>query len=123
MFIAFVSFGFMTQETVWLDEDLNETDQREASYYTFGKKKEGSKTYYYKSRTIYRKVIYKNGKLEGKFYEYYNTGELKEAGSYENGLREGNWRAFYKSGKILRKGKYANGEKVGIWKTFYKNEF
>lgn len=119
----FVSSSCKAQETIWLDENLSRTYQNDAVYYRISEKLEGAVSYFYKNRTIYRKVFYKNGKIDGKFLEYYNTGELKEIGTYENGLREGNWREFYKNGKILRKGKYVKGEKVGIWKTFYKNVY
>ena len=124
--IVFAGILFLSatyQETIWLDEDLQETNQKEAKYYTIGNKKEGTKTYFYTSRTIYRKVNFAKGKLNGKFYEYYRTGELRETGTYLNGLREGNWKEFYKSGKIKKKGKYEKGNKVGIWKTFYKNVY
>ena len=123
MLFWFVSLSFKAQETIWLDENLSRTSQNKAVYYRVGDKLEGTVSFFYKNRTLYRKVFYENGKINGKFLEYYSTGELKEIGMYENGLREGNWREFYKNGKILRKGKYVKGEKVGIWKTFYKNVY
>ena len=123
MLFWFVSLSFKAQETIWLDENLSRTSQNKAVYYRVGDKLEGTVSYFYKNRTLYRKVFYENGKINGKFLEYFSTGELKEIGMYENGLREGNWREFYKNGKILRKGKYVKGEKVGIWKTFYKNVY
>lgn len=121
--IVFLVTAFTKQETIWLDKDLNRTSQSKATYYRVGEKLEGNVTYFFKNRTVFRKVFYEKGKLVGKFMEFYNTGELRETGSYENGLREGNWKVFYKNGKIRKKGKYSNGEKVGIWKTFYKNVY
>lgn len=122
MIIGFLSYSFSGQETIWLDKNLKETTQEKAVYYKVGKKLEGAVTYFYKSRTVYRKVFYVDGKLDGKFSEYYKTGELKEVGKYKNGLREGNWNEFYKTGKIRKKGRYNRGERVGIWKIFYKND-
>lgn len=120
--VAFFTASFSTQETIWLDKDLNETNQSNAVYYKIGNKSEGIVFIFFKNRTVFRKVQFSNAKLEGLFYEYYETGELKETGKYENGHREGNWKEFYKNGKIKRKGKYENGEKVGTWKVFYKND-
>lgn len=122
-FCILILSAFTKQETIWLDKDLNRTSQTKAAYYRIGEKLDGNVTYFYKNRTVFRKVIYENGKLEGRFLEYYNTGELREIGNYENGLREGGWKEFYKNGKIRKKGKYNKGDKVGIWKTFYKNVY
>ena len=121
--IFLVFTGFKTQETIWLDKDLNRTSQNKATYYRVGENLKGKVTYFYKNRTVYRAVSYKEGKLQCKFLEYYSTGELREVGFYKNGLREGNWKTFYKTGKIKEKGKYDKGEKVGVWKTFYKNVY
>lgn len=120
--LGFLSISFTPQETVWLDQNLKETSQNKAIYYKIGKKLEGEVSYFYKKRTIFRKVFFVDGKLEGVFSEYYNTGELMEAGKYKNGVREGNWKTYYKNGKIKEKGKYKNGDKVGVWKIFYKND-
>ncbi|NVJ89903.1 MAG: hypothetical protein HWD82_10770 [Flavobacteriaceae bacterium] len=121
VFLITTAFNF--QETVWLDEDLNRTTQSKAVYYRTQTKLEGNISYFYKNRIVYRKVFYKDGKLNGKFLEYYSTGELREIGSYNNGLRDGNWKEYYKNGKIKKKGKYSKGERVGVWKTFYKNVY
>ena len=121
--VILLTLAFTRQETVWLDQDLNRTSQSKAVYYRVGTKLDGNVTYFYKNRTVFRKVTYEDGKLEGKFMEFYNTGELREIGEYYNGLRDGNWKEFYKNGKIRKKGKYSKGEKVGIWKTFYKNVY
>ena len=122
MILGFLSVSFTSQETIWLDKNLNKTSQEKAVYYKLGSKLDGAVSYFYKSRTVYRKVFFVNGKLNGVFNEYYKTGELKEVGKYKNGLREGNWREFYKTGKIKKRGRYSKGEKVGIWKVFYKND-
>lgn len=119
--VGFLTTAFTTQETIWLDKNLNKTSQAKAVYYKIGEKSEGKEVIFYKNRTVFRKTQLSNAKLDGMFYEYYETGELKEAGVYELGLREGNWKEFYKNGKIKRKGKYEKGNKVGTWKVFYKN--
>ncbi|WP_445748772.1 toxin-antitoxin system YwqK family antitoxin [Polaribacter sp.] len=123
----FITIGIYTnslnaQEIIWLNSNLEETTQDKADYYRIDAKLEGEITFYYKKRTLFRKMFYSKGKPNGLFYEYYETGELKETGVYENGLREGIWKEFYKGGKIKSKGKYTKGEKVGIWKMFYKND-
>lgn len=122
MILGFLSVSFTTQETVWLDENLQETSQDKAIYYKVGKKLEGEVVFFYKARTIYRKVFFVDGKRDGNFAEYYNTGELREVGKYKNGRRVGNWKEYYKNGKIRKKGRYNKGDKVGIWKVFYKND-
>lgn len=126
-FLLLITVWFLTlsstkQEIVWLDKDLEQTSKSEAVYYIVGSNLEGEVTYYFKSKTMYRKVFYVNKKQGGKFHEYYESGELKEVGKYEDGLREGNWKVYYRNGKIRQKGKYTKGDKVGVWKTFYKND-
>lgn len=122
MIFCFLSFSFTAQETVWLTKDLQETSQNKAVYYKIGAKLEGEVSYFYKGRTIFRKVFFVKGKMDGNFYEYYNSGELKIAGKYKKGQATGNWKEYYKNGKIKKKGRYNNGDKVGIWKIFYKND-
>lgn len=119
--VGFLTTSFTSQETIWLDKDLNKTSQSKAEYYRVEKKLDGQISIFYKNRTVYRKVFYEDGKLNGKFLEYYKTGELREFGKYENGLKVGVWKEYYKSGKIKKRGKFSNGDKVGIWKIFYKN--
>ena len=121
--LFFIFTSILSQKIIWLDQDLKPTAASKASYYKVGDKKDGQITFFYKNRTVYRKVFMTKGELEGKFQEFYKTGELREIGMYEDGLREGNWKEFYKSGKIKKRGKYQNGEKVGIWKVFYKNVY
>jgi len=122
LLISFLSISLSAQQTVWLNKKLHKTTQDQAVYYKIGNKLEGEVTYFYKSRTIYRKVFFVEGKMEGNFYEYYNSGELREVGKCKNGLREGNWKEYYRNGKIRKKGGYRNGKKVGVWKVFYKND-
>jgi antitoxin component YwqK of YwqJK toxin-antitoxin module len=122
MIIGFLSTSITAQETVWLDKDLKETTFTKAVYYKIGKKLEGEVIYYFKKKSIYRKVFFVDAKLEGNFSEFYNSGELKETGKYKNGLRTGNWKEYYKTGKVKKRGRYNTGDKVGIWKVFYKND-
>jgi antitoxin component YwqK of YwqJK toxin-antitoxin module len=119
--VGFLTISANAQETIWLNKNLNKTIQTEAVYYKLGNATDGAVSFFYMNKTIYRKVFFSDGNLNGKFLEYYNSGELKEIGRYEKGLREGVWKTYYKSGKIKERGKYKNGDKVGIWKTFYKN--
>lgn len=118
---VFLTSNLHSQEVIWLDVNLEKTSQEQAIYYRIDQKLEREVVFYYKKRTIFRKVFYNHGKLNGPFYEYYETGELKEIGEYANNEREGVWKEYYKGGKIKSKGKYSNGEKVGVWKVFYKN--
>jgi len=120
--VGFLFSSFTNQQTIWLDQNLKVTSQDKAVYYKIGNKLDGAVSYYYKNRTVYRKVFFVKGKLEGKFNEFYNSGELKEEGKFKNGSKEGNWKTYYKNGKIESRGRYKNGEKVGIWKFFYKND-
>lgn len=121
--LTFTTLTLSLQKIIWLDKDLKSTSASKAMYYKVGEKKDGQVTFFYKNRTVYRKVYMSKGVYNGQFQEFYKSGELKEIGMYEDGLREGNWKEFYKSGKIKKKGKYQNGEKVGIWKVFYKNVY
>ncbi|MHB0753984.1 toxin-antitoxin system YwqK family antitoxin [Polaribacter sp. M15] len=120
--VIFLTSSFTVQETVWLDQNLKETTKENAVYYKVGRNLKGKVSYFYKNKTLYRKVFYVDGKLDGFFNEYYHTGELRAVGKYKEGLREGNWKEYYKTGKIFKKGRYHKGDKVGIWKVFYKND-
>ncbi|WP_405562568.1 toxin-antitoxin system YwqK family antitoxin [Polaribacter sp. Asnod6-C07] len=120
--VIFLTSSFTVQETVWLDKNLKVTSQAKAVYYKIGNKRDGSVSYFYKSKTVYRKTYFVDGKLDGKFNEYYASGNLKVDGKYKNGTKDGNWKTYYKNGKIKSKGRYKDGEKVGIWKFFYKND-
>lgn len=82
---------------------------------------QGDVIFYFSDETIFKKVTYKKGVMNGAYLEYYRTGELKESGRYEDGKKDGSWKFYNKSGKIKTKGTYKEGEKVGVWKTFYKN--
>ncbi len=122
MIIGFLSTSITAQKTIWLDQNLKETTLKEAIYYKLGNQLEGKVSYYFKNKSVYRKVFFVDTKLEGKYSEFYNSGELKETGKYKNGLRTGNWKEYYKTGKIKKRGRYNAGDKVGIWKIFYKND-
>lgn len=123
IFLCVLGFSLngISQEKVWLDNDLKKTSQANASFYKLVKPIKSKSIIYYKNGKIFRKFSQKNRKKKGNFEEYYITGELKRVGAFENDLEEGIWKTYYKSGKIKERGKYKKGEKVGIWKTFYKN--
>lgn len=77
----FITIGIYTnslnaQEIIWLNSNLEETTQDKADYYRIDAKLEGEITFYYKKRTLFRKIFYSKGKPNGLFYEYYETGEL-----------------------------------------------
>lgn len=120
--LSFLLASFTSQQTIWLDQNLNETSQENAVYYRVGNKLEGEILFYFKNKNIFRRVFFVDKKKDGKFYEYYSSGELREEGKYKKGERVGNWKEYYKNGKIKKKGRYDKGYKVGIWKVFYKND-
>lgn len=109
------------QKKIWLDGNLNETDQLNSVYYKVVSEDAKEELYFYKNTNIFRKIIHSNEMSIAIFSEFYETGSLKIAGKYEKGLKEGIWKKYYVNGKIKERGRYKNGKKVGIWKTFYKN--
>jgi len=119
--IFLIATTISAQKTIWLNADLEVTNQANSSYYKIVSEKDNEVKYFYKSGNIYRKIGYSKGVLNGVFSEYYESGELKTTGAYKDDLEDGVWKTYYKNGKNKEKGKYVKGEKVGVWKTFYKN--
>lgn len=123
--ISIIIFLFSTtvsaQEKIWLDLNLNKTDQLNSVYYKFSQEDPQKLLYFYKSSKMYRKISYSNNMLIANFSEFYETGSLKVSGKFENELEEGFWKIYYENGKIKERGRYKKGKKVGVWKTFYKN--
>ncbi len=119
--IFLFSITFSAQEKIWLDQNLNKTDQLTSVYYKLSQEDPQKLLYFYKSSKMYRKISYSNNMLIANFSEFYETGSLKVSGKYENGLEEGFWKIYYENGKIKERGRYKKGKKVGVWKTFYKN--
>jgi len=119
--IFLFSITVSAQEKIWLDQNLNKTDQLNSVYYKFSQEDTQKLLYFYKSSKIYRKISYSNNMLIANFSEFYETGSLKVSGKFENELEEGFWKIYYENGKIKERGRYKKGKKVGVWKTFYKN--
>ena len=119
--IFLFSITVSAQEKIWLDQNLNKTDQLNSVYYKFPQEDPQKLLYFYKSSKIYRKISYSNNMLIANFSEFYETGSLKVSGKFENELEEGFWKIYYENGKIKERGRYKKGKKVGVWKTFYKN--
>ncbi|MFY0603157.1 MAG: hypothetical protein JXQ93_04355 [Flavobacteriaceae bacterium] len=84
---------------------------------------QGVVTYYFSDETVFKKVTFKKGIVDGTYLEYYKTGELKVSGRFDDGKKNGNWKIYNRNGKIKSKGTYRDDEKVGVWKTFYKNVY
>lgn len=119
--IFLFSITVSAQEKIWLDQNLNKTDQLTSVYYKLSQQDPQKLLYFYKSSKMYRKISYSNNMLIANFSEFYETGSLKVSGKYENGLEEGFWKIYYENGKIKERGRYKKGKKVGVWKTFHKN--
>jgi len=119
--IFLFSITVSAQEKIWLDQNLNQTNQLNSVYYKVSSDDPKEERYFYKSGKIFRKIRYTHAKTIAIFSEFYETGSLKTVGKFEKGLKEGIWKTYYANGKIKERGKYKNEKKVGVWKTFYKN--
>ena len=119
--IFLFSITVSAQEKIWLDQNLNKTDQLTSVYYKLSQQDPQKLLYFYKSSKMYRKISYSNNMLIANFSEFYETGSLKVSGKFENELEEGFWKIYYENGKIKERGRYKKGKKVGVWKTFHKN--
>ena len=97
--IFLFSITVSAQEKIWLDQNLNKTDQLTSVYYKFSQEDPQKLLYFYKSSKMYRKISYSNNMLIANFSEFYETGSLKVSGKYENGLEEGFWKIYYENGK------------------------
>lgn len=62
---------------------------------------------YFENEIIYKKCIYRMGKLNWYYKEYFKSGEIQIDGNYSNDLKQGKWKYFDQNGKLL---------KIEVWK-------
>ncbi|MES2418567.1 MAG: hypothetical protein V4541_10310 [Bacteroidota bacterium] len=68
-----------------------------------------------KTKFIYMKGGYTEGKRTGQWFTFYPDGKVREIICYELGQASGEYKMFDKRGTVLEIGKYMGGKKDGEW--------
>lgn len=80
--------------------------------------KDGEWATYSKKGNLIKKVIYEDGKLNGKIELFYFNGKPKVTASFAAGKPSEEWIYYSSNGKILIQGKYESGKPVAIWSIY-----
>ena len=102
-------------QTVWKRDNL-----LKRVLYQDGKE-EGKFVQYFDNGNIRCEKYYKNGKLNGPEQVYWDNGKFSRSGKYINGKREGTHTSWYENGNILRLGNFKNDIHVGVHTTWLEN--
>jgi len=136
IFIALLPISTLAQDfaftdTVFLDRNWIETQNRkEALYYRGVKPSKNDSTYlvhdfYIDNGSIQMRGTYKyeikHGNQNGKFEFYYKNGNLKASYYYVNGKFEGKSTRYYENGNIESIEKFCNGKLCDTLRYFYEN--
>jgi antitoxin component YwqK of YwqJK toxin-antitoxin module len=129
MFIGFLSTTVSGQDTVWFDENWQETTKENHEYYRPVPKeiKDGFWLVDYHKNGQIQMEGYSTNKnpneevFEGLVIYYHPNGKIYHKANYASGKLDGVRKVFHETGELKEQGKYTNGERNGIWKTFYKN--
>ncbi len=141
--------SYAQKDTIWFDNNWNETTKSKASfyrcecskvgdgylyvdYYLSGTKQmegisldknkevyEGEVKWYFENGKLFQTINYKKGVLECKLQIFYEDGKLKGESNYKNGKLSGNWKEYYENGKLKEIGPYKDDQKDGDWKCYY----
>lgn len=79
-------------------------------------------TRYYLNGNIESKVVYKNGKKNGKYTHYFFDGSLKTSGNYLNDKLHGSYIEWYFNGNKKYEFEYDNGIPIGKWVWYDSDE-
>ncbi len=78
---------------------------------------------YFKDGVLYKRLPYKNGKLNGRFEEYYFNGQLKYRVYYENGIQiNGLCYVYNINGSIYSISNIKNGYEYGYTRIYINDE-
>lgn len=119
----FNEYGAPTDEY----ELVNEKEQlvKHNTFYESGKlkmslmlaKKEyanGNYDSWFENGVVKRKIVIKDGELNGPCTEYYESGKLSDEYAYEKGKINGTYKVYSESGKLISNSTYKNGSLTGI---------
>lgn len=126
LFITKMSFA---QETIWFDENWQETTKAKSTYYRPQPKKVKNGYWivdYYNNGQIQMEGFStvnepNNEQFNGLVTYYHKNGNTFHEAHYKNGKLEGIRKVYFKTGELREQGTYKKGKREGIWKTFYKN--
>ena len=93
---------------------------REKLVYANGKR-QGKVTAYFTSGKVSQEYTYDNDQLTGPFTNYYETGTVRNKSTYALGKTEGVFTEYFANGKAAAQGSYKTGEANGVWKYYHAN--
>ena len=105
------------EQSVW-NETPNYVYKRQL--YKYGKL-HGKQEYLKSNGTIYFQSIWENGKINGPFIHYYDNSKIKYQEEYKNGILDGAYNGFYEDGVKKIEGNYKNNKIIGDWYFWDKN--
>ncbi|WP_033960202.1 toxin-antitoxin system YwqK family antitoxin [Psychroserpens jangbogonensis] len=138
-------------DTIWYDQEWNESTKIYAEffrptpkkvkgkfiikdYYISGKLQmegpsveqdttvfDGEVTHYFKSGITQSTVNYLNGKPHGRATEFFEDGLLKSTSSFDNGSMNGEYKEYYSNGQLRGTVNYKNNVLDGLYQEFYDN--
>ncbi|WP_460219844.1 toxin-antitoxin system YwqK family antitoxin [Psychroserpens sp. MEBiC05023] len=152
--ILFACFSFLSRaqnDTIWFDQDWNETSKYYAEffrpqpklkngkylikdYYINGQLQmkglsirqdstffDGLVTHYYKSGETKSTVQFKNGKPHGKATQYFENGSISLIVPYNDGVEHGTYKAYHKNGNLRGRIDLKNNIRDGLYEEYYEN--
>jgi len=153
-FIVFAFFQFTLSaqnDTIWYDQEWNESSKFYAEffrpkpkkkkgkyiikdYYINGKLQmegpsieqdttifDGEVTHYFKSGITQSTVNYRNGIPHGRATEFFEDGLIKSISPYENGGMNGEYKEYYSNSQLRGTVNYKNNVLDGLYQEFYDN--
>jgi antitoxin component YwqK of YwqJK toxin-antitoxin module len=90
-------------------------------YYSMNGKIEGQYLEYREDGSLYKKLNYVSGALNGECYCYYPDGVIRVISYFSNGKANGEFRTFYENGSIIEIQNYKDNLRDGENIQFYQN--
>lgn len=113
---------------VYLDQNLQLTNAKNAAFFGASVKVEGGWMLYavYPDTTPLIKAFFKDKNLtvkEGPFTVYYPQNKKARDGFYNNNKMNGTWRFWYENGQLRDSGMVLNNYMAGTWRNWHTNGF
>lgn len=115
LFLAFVSFGASSQDTLYYDDEWNVTENdRTFTYYGVENPKR-TKTgqsyvmYFWKDKSPFSYQLQKNGIKLGTSVWFHSNGQRKWIGNYVNGVPNGTFKMYNDQGVLIKSLWYKDG--------------
>lgn len=77
--------------------------------------------YYPGTKQLFRKALYKIGKLNGDYVEYFQNGKIRMQGLMKDDKHAGEWKGYYESGQLKQLVTFVDGQENGPFVEYYEN--